>query len=99
MALTCFLFPVFGLMARGVASGPTVRLKPTSLGGEGNEIERRDNCTDATGLHHYNSCTPFAAVHESGDGRFRGEADTHDRVASTKSVADDPGCVKTPCFM
>ena len=51
MALTCFLFPVFGLMARGVASGPTVRLKPTSLGGEGNEIERRDNGTDATGLH------------------------------------------------
>jgi hypothetical protein len=50
-ALTCFLFPVFGLTARGTASGPTVRLKPTSLGGEGNEIERRDNGADATGLH------------------------------------------------
>ena len=47
----CFLFPVFGLTGRGVASGPTVRLKPMSLGGEGNEIERRDNGSDATGLH------------------------------------------------
>jgi hypothetical protein len=26
-------------------------LKPTSLAGEGNEIERRDNGTDATGSH------------------------------------------------
>jgi hypothetical protein len=50
MALMCFLFPVFGLTARGAASGPTVRLKPTSLGGEGNEIERRDNGADATGF-------------------------------------------------
>jgi len=44
-------FPVFGLMARGAAVRSDVRLKPTSLGGEGNEIERRDNGTDATGLH------------------------------------------------
>jgi hypothetical protein len=49
MALTCFLFSVFGLTARGAASCPTVRLKPASLGGEGNEIGIID--IDATGLH------------------------------------------------
>jgi hypothetical protein len=37
MALTCFLFPVGGLMAYGAALGPTIRLMPMSLGGEGNE--------------------------------------------------------------
>jgi len=36
MALTCFLFPVGGLMAYGAALGPTIRLMPMSLGGEGN---------------------------------------------------------------
>jgi hypothetical protein len=47
MALTCFLFRAVGLTAHGTALGPTIRLMPTSLGGEGNEIERRE----ATGLH------------------------------------------------
>jgi hypothetical protein len=41
MALMCSLFLAFGLTARGVATGPTVRLKPTSLGGEGNEDRAR----------------------------------------------------------
>jgi hypothetical protein len=36
MALTCFLFPVGGLMAYGAALGPIFRLMPMSLGGEGN---------------------------------------------------------------
>jgi hypothetical protein len=31
--------------------------------------------------------------------RFRGEADMHRRLAATASVVNDPGCVKTPCFM
>jgi hypothetical protein len=30
-------FPVVGLMERGAPSGPTVRLKPTSLAGEGSD--------------------------------------------------------------
>jgi hypothetical protein len=40
-------FPVVGLTAYGAVLGPIIRLMPTSLGGEGNEIERRE----ATGLH------------------------------------------------
>jgi hypothetical protein len=39
MALTCFLFRAVGLTAHGTALGPTIRLMPTSLAGEGNEIE------------------------------------------------------------
>src|SRR5258705_9497789 len=38
MALTCFLFRAVGLTAHGTALGPTIRLKPTSLDGEGSEI-------------------------------------------------------------
>jgi hypothetical protein len=47
MALTCFLSPVVGLMEGGAASGPTIRLKPTSLAGEGSDCAalRRDVST------------------------------------------------------
>jgi hypothetical protein len=55
-------------------------------------------------IDHYNRRTPFAAVHDNEsvcgheaadhilicDGRFRGEADIHDHVASTASAVDDP---------
>ncbi len=36
--ITCFLFRAVGLTAHGTALGPTIRLKPTSLDGEGSEI-------------------------------------------------------------
>jgi hypothetical protein len=37
MEHTCFRSLVAGLTARGTASGPTTKLKPPSLDGEGND--------------------------------------------------------------
>jgi hypothetical protein len=59
MAPTCFLFPVFGLTARGGAPDPTIGLKPKSLGGEGNELRR---------LHAAKAARPVGVAYVVGHG-------------------------------
>jgi len=64
-APTCFLFPVAGLTARGAASGPTIRLKPKSLAGEGNKLARgsgRGPSIAAPGSRHASAAFWLAAI-------------------------------------